>query len=377
MAARRELTALHPRYIRLLVDWAALQPSPQSPPALSMPATGCAREVGPCGAYAGLAEELSAIATQQRAARAEGRPAFEVVLDILGAPAWAALPPHGCELPGTPSSARPLAPAALAGYRALIASVLALGRREGVALPWWSPWNEPNDARFLSPQRETCGATAAPAATVPYAQLARGMSSELKALAPGDRMLLGELGGYASGSAHRLSIGEFVAALPEDVLCLGAAWSVHAYAARGRGDAEADPVAALEAALAVRGGCAASAPVWVTESGAGAPDPGHPRRGGPLEEHAACRALAAQVLRWRADPRVGADPPVRVPRRPGLPDGPGERRSHAAEKRLRDVARGAALGAGRRARDRPGRRVRGVSAPRSNTAGPVRECSQG
>jgi hypothetical protein len=306
MSARRELTALHPRYIRLLVDWAALQPSPQQPPTLNAVATGCARQIGPCGAYAGIADELAAIATQQRAARTEARPAFEVVLDILGAPAWAALPPHGCEQPGAPSTVRPIAPAALAGYRALIAAVVALGHQQGVSLPWWSPWNEPNDPRFLSPQREACGPGGAPAATAVYAQLARAMSAELKAVAPGDEMLLGELGGYDSGSSHRLSIGQFVSALPQDVLCLGGAWSVHAYAARGRRAPARDPVATIEAALDARGGCAAAAPVWVSESGAGAPDPGRPRIASAGEDRAACRALAEQVLRWRSDPRVAA-----------------------------------------------------------------------
>ena len=176
-----------------------------------------------------------------------------------------------------------------------------------MALPWWSPWNEPNDARFLSPQRETCGAGAVPAATVLYSQLARAMSSELKALAPGDRMLLGELGGYASGSAapaqHRRVRGSAARgrALPRSApgRCTP---TPPAAAAKPR----PIPWRRSRYALAARGGCAASAPVWVTESGAGAPDPGHPRRGGPREEHAACRALAAQVLRWRADPRVEA-----------------------------------------------------------------------
>ncbi|MCW3032658.1 MAG: hypothetical protein JWM60_1003 [Solirubrobacterales bacterium] len=303
--ARRELTALHPRYVRLLVDWAVLQPSPQNPPALSAPATGCARDVGPCGAYVGIADELAAIATQQSAARAEGRPAFEVVLDILGAPAWAALPPHGCEQAAVASTARPIAPGALAGYRALIAALVALGRKEGVALAWWSPWNEPNDPRFLSPQREACGPDGAPAATAVYAQLARAMSSELKAVAPGARMLLGELGGYSSGSSHRLSIEQFVGALPADVVCLSDTWAVHAYAARGRRTPPPDPVAALETALDARG-CAAPARLWVTEAGSGAPNPGRPRTDGAGEERDACRALAAQALAWRSDPRVGA-----------------------------------------------------------------------
>src|SRR5438128_4252472 len=62
-AARQELTALHPSYVRLLVDWAALQPDPNRPPALEAPASGCARQVGPCGPYAGIREQLAAIAS--------------------------------------------------------------------------------------------------------------------------------------------------------------------------------------------------------------------------------------------------------------------------------------------------------------------------
>ncbi len=177
LPARRELTALHPRYIRLLIDWAALQPSAQNPPDLRAPVSGCARQVGPCGNYEGVAGELAAIASQQRAARAEGRQGFDVVIDILGAPAWAALPPHGCELAATPASARPIGGAALAGYRALIAGLLALAAREGVQLPWWSPWNEPNDPRFLAPQRAACGPDAEPLAPAVYSQLAEAMAA--------------------------------------------------------------------------------------------------------------------------------------------------------------------------------------------------------
>src|SRR6202011_5037189 len=42
-AARRALTALHPTYLRLLVDWAALQPRRDRPPHLKLPVSGCAR----------------------------------------------------------------------------------------------------------------------------------------------------------------------------------------------------------------------------------------------------------------------------------------------------------------------------------------------
>jgi hypothetical protein len=306
LAGRRELTALHPRYLRLLVNWAALQPAPGAPPTLNATVDGCAREVGPCGAYPGIEGQLAAIGSQQRAARKDGRIDFQVVVDILGAPSWAALSPHGCERTGTPAAARAIRPDALAAYQSLISGLLALARRVGVRLSWWSPWNEPNDPRFLSPQRSACASGGEPLATGVYAQLAGALAGRLRAEGEGGSLLLGELGGYDRGSPHRLSIAEFVKAIPEDVACLSRTWAVHAYSARDRRHPEPDPVAELESALDARGGCAASSRVWVTESGAGAPQPGRARTGAPGEGLAACLALAQQVGRWRADPRVRA-----------------------------------------------------------------------
>ena len=280
--ARGWLAALHPRYYRVLIDWAALQPSPASPPDLSAPVDGCARGVPPCGVYPGVAGELEAISSQQQAARARGEAAPQVVIDLLGAPAWATQAPHGCEAPGAEATARALRPGALPAYRALISALLALGHREGVALPWWAPWNEPDNPRFLTPQRASCSPEGEPLAPASYAELARAAAAQLKASGSSGRLLLGELGGYQTGSRHRLSVAEFVRALPEDVLCLSRDWSVHAYAAYGpRAHGGGEPVAALEQALDERGGCAAGAQVWVTEAGAGAPRPGRPRSGSP------------------------------------------------------------------------------------------------
>jgi len=307
--ARGWLAALHPRYFRLLVDWAALQPTPQGAPDLSAPVDGCARGEPPCGTYPGLAGELEAIASQQRAARAQGEPEPQVVIDLLGAPAWATLPPHGCEAPGTEPAARTLRPDALAAYRALVSQLLELGRREGVALPWWAPWNEPNDPRFLAPQRASCSAAGAPLAPGAYAELARALAGELASSGGEGKLLLGELGGYATGSAHRLGVAEFVRALPQDVLCLSRDWSVHAYASfgpRARPGAGGDPVARLERALDERGGCARGARVWVTEAGAGGPRPGRARIASAAEESAGADALSVQLARWSADPRVPA-----------------------------------------------------------------------
>ena len=302
--ARRQLAALRPAYVRLLVDWAALQPRADRPADLAAPVSGCARTVGPCAPYPGLKGELEAIASERRARRAAGESGPEVLIDVLGVPPWAAAPASGCELEGAPSDARALAPGAIGGYRALIGSLVSLGASEGVPLRWWSPWNEPNDPTFLSPQRERCEAGAAPVAPAVYAQLARAMAAQLHLSDPGAAIVLGELNGLTRDSARATSLQSFVAALPADVLCLGSAWSVHAYARYGVDAGGTEPVAALEAALRERGGCAAGAPVWITETGAGAPHPGAAGGGSPAQQLQACHALAAQLQGWLAEPRV-------------------------------------------------------------------------
>jgi hypothetical protein len=305
-AARERLTAIHPRYIRLLVDWAALQPQRERPANLDGPIDGCARAVGPCAPYAGIREELAAIATQQRAARAAGREGFEVVLDVFGAPPWAAVPASGCELPGSEPFPRPISAAGLDGYRALIRALLALGSEQGVALSWWSPWNEPNNPDFLSPQRSSCALDARSRAPAVYAQLAEAMAAELAAAGGTHHLLLGELAAYAGDSLHRTSVNSFVAGLPDRVLCLGDVWTIHAYAAWGKARPEDDPVSGLARALDARGSCAAGAKIWVTETGAGAPHPGSARPSGAAAEGDGCQALGAQLERWSANPRVGA-----------------------------------------------------------------------
>jgi hypothetical protein len=302
--ARQQLTALHPTYVRLLVDWAALQPNPDRPAELEATVSGCARRVAPCGPYAGIRDELAAIATQQRAADGSGR--FQVVIDIFTTPAWAARALSGCERAGASALSQAPRPDAIAAYRTLIRSLLALAAREGVALEWWSPWNEPNDPVTISPQRSSCAADSALVSPLLYAELVRAMAAELRADGGEHHLLLGELNAYQADSPDHTSVSQFVAALPADVLCLGSVWSIHAYAARGASAPRVDPVEALEAALDARGGCAPSASLWVTEAGAGASHPGSPRPAGAAEEAAGCRALAEQLARWSRDPRVGA-----------------------------------------------------------------------
>ncbi|HTB70947.1 MAG TPA: hypothetical protein VK707_08205, partial [Solirubrobacteraceae bacterium] len=307
-AARERLAALHPSFVRLLVDWAALQPDPRVPPALEAPVDGCARETGPCAGYRGIAGELTAIAAQQRAARAEGRTAYQVVLDVFGTPAWAARAPGGCEPPGgaRPFS-RPITDAGLSGYRALIRSLLALAARDGVELRWWSPWNEPNNPRFLSPQRASCASGSPSLAIAVYSQLAQAMAGALATDGAGPhRLLLGELASYTTSSPHGTSVAEFVGELPASVICLSEDWAIHAYASYRPASSKGDPVTTLESALDARGACGRDARVWITEAGAGAPRPGRRRPSSAAAEREGCLALGAQLARWAADPRVEA-----------------------------------------------------------------------
>ena len=119
--------------------------------------------------------------------------------------------------------------------------------------------------------------------------------------------MLGELGGYETGSAHRSGVSEFVDALPQALVCEAAVWSVHSYVSFGGHQLgrNVDPAGALEQALRRRG-CQKQAPIWITETGAGAPDPGHPRDGTAAQEDAGCLALAAQLGTWSRDPSVAA-----------------------------------------------------------------------
>ncbi len=297
---RTALAALHPTYLRLVLDWAAFAPQ-RGPAELSEAVDGCDRGIPPCGAYAGLRDELRAIASQQRA-----QGGFIPVIVLDGTPAWAARPPSGCERSGTTSISRPLAADALDDYRQFIRSILALGQSVGVTLPYWSPWNEPNHPFFISPQRAHCRTSSPSLAPHIYAQLARAMSGVLATDPQPHEMLMGELAGFTASDVHATSISEFVSDVPADVLCLGSIWTVHAYARRGSGARASGPVGQLEDALRMRGGCAANARIWITETGAGAPHAGRARPAGVVDERAGCRSLDEQLLRWYHDPRVDA-----------------------------------------------------------------------
>lgn len=273
----------------MLVDWGRVQPSAARAPDWSQPADGCLRGIAPCAAFAGILDEL-------RAAQAAS---MVPVVVILGTPGWAARPPSGCEPPGAGVAAR--MPADLGAYRALVRSLLELGRRAGIALPWWSPWNEPNHPHFLGPQRARCDAAAPALTPARYAELARAMKAELDA-APGDqRIVLGEAAGFQAPRGDAVGAAELARDLPEDVVCAAGAWGQHVYAkvaGRLAADAGAPPGApallrAVTRALDAHGCPGPPLRVWITETGASTGDGA-----------AGCTAMARALVSWRDDPRV-------------------------------------------------------------------------
>jgi hypothetical protein len=300
-AWRDRLTALRPRYFRLMVDWSAVQPDPNQPPNWIVRSDGCERGHPPCLAFDGIADVLRAVASQQKS---DG--AFrEVMVSFYGVPAWAAAPPSGCERADATPRSRPISDQGLAAYQALIRSLDEVARSEGVTVKWWSPWNEPNGTLFVSPQRAVCDRSSPPVSPAVYTKLARVMRAELDAL-PGDqRLVIAELAGLPRPRLRGSGVEEFYAGLPDDVVCSAAVYAQHAYAERDRPESARVPVEQLEAALDRRP-CTRDKPIWVTETGVGGPDVGGPRRGGLATLRLDCRALDAALRQWHADPRVQA-----------------------------------------------------------------------
>jgi hypothetical protein len=297
---RDRLAALKPRYFRLVVDWARLQPDPARPPDWTMPDDGCQRGQSPCASFNGIRDTLRAVASQQRA---EG--GFEVLVSILGVPAWAAAPSGGCERADAQPRSRPINDQGLAAYRALIHSLSDLATGEGVRLSYWSPWNEPNGTFFVSPQRATCDRSAPPVSPATYAKLARAMREELGAIPGAQHLVVAELAGLPGPRLRGAGVDEFYAGLPDDVVCSADVYAQHAYAERDRPESARRPVEQLEAALDRRP-CTRGKPIWVTETGVGGPDVGGDRKGGLASLREDCRALDAALRRWDVDPRVEA-----------------------------------------------------------------------
>jgi hypothetical protein len=287
---RDQLGALHPALFRLVIDWPSIQPRRRRRANLEAINAGCMRAVGPCAAYAGVREQLQALASRQRQGGWEG------VVVITGTPDWAGENRAGCLAGSGGARARPLSRRGLAAYRRLVRDVLAVAAEEGASLRWWSAWNEPNHPYFLAPQRTSCSAAAPSLAAGEYTRIARALNAALAA-APGEQgYVLGELAGLHLRSPKSTTITEFIAGLPRDLVCGTPVWSQHGYL-EGR-----DQLADIDAALRAKG-CGRRHAVWMTETGVGLARTGRGRGG---DESRSCRRMHRQLRRWYRDGRVTA-----------------------------------------------------------------------
>jgi hypothetical protein len=293
--ARRKLAALRPAYYRLMISWAGVQPRPDAPPDWGQRDSGCERATPPCVPFAGVREQLRAVRSAQRAQPG----GWQVVVDFLYTPAWAARGPGGCEPGRVDATSRQIAPAALPAYRAMVRSLVRLGRQEGIELRYWSAWNEPNYRGFASPQRDSCAPGSASVAPAYYGELVRQLRAALAGVPGRHDVLLGEISDAPASGPKATSTVDFVRGLPRDVVCSSDLWAQHVYAG------DPDTVPAVEAALDARG-CAVRHRVWITETGVGGPRPGGARPTDPASLRAQCRAMDGVLRRWHQDARVEA-----------------------------------------------------------------------
>jgi hypothetical protein len=282
---RDQLVRIRPALYRLVVVWSRVQPSAAAPADLAAPDSGCMRDKQPCAPYAGVRDQLRALAARQR----EDPAAWQALVVFTSTPEWAAVPRRGCQ-----EQAGAGAPRDLKAYRALVRGVLALAGEVGAELRYFTPWNEPNHPYFLSPQRAACDPDARSRAIAAYAALARNLRAEL-----GDdrRLVLGEMAGILEPTSRATSVPEMIRGLPSGLVCAAPVWSQHAYIG-GR-----EPVAAVKAALASHR-CRRRHAIWITETGAGPAPGGLSLARGITSERQGCRLLHQRLRQWYEDPRV-------------------------------------------------------------------------
>jgi hypothetical protein len=283
---RAQLVRMNPVLYRVMVPWSLVQPERDKPPDFTTLDNGCVRDKGPCASFAGLRDQLRALAAR----------GWQGMIVLAGLPDWAVAHVPGCRRGASPVAGFPREDA-LPAYRTLIADVLALAHDEGADVRYVSPYNEPNHPYSLAPQRTRCDPSAPSLAARGYAPLARA-AREALADAPGDQQLvLGETAGFREPTARATGVPEMIRALPRSVVCSAHVWSQHAYIGG------TDPVAVVEKALDARG-CPQRYAIWITETGVGPAPGGFSLARGITSERQGCRLLHRRLVDWYEDPRV-------------------------------------------------------------------------
>ncbi len=308
---RRQLDVVHPAVYRLFIDWAQIQPTPDTPPNWDGGRDGCLRGP-PCLPWSGIREQLDAVRSRQQ------QGGLTVLVVLTDPPPWAAAAPlPGCRLSGARAGSNGVATAALPAYAALARGLLAVAAQETVSIGYLSAFNEPNVSRILTPQRSRCDPRSPSLAPARYASLVRALAPVLAATPGAPRLVLGETAAYGGPGPLRTGAGEFIGDLPRDVVCASDIWSQHLYispAAVGARGAQASELHArgawdaagsvgfltqLHSALVARG-CLRPPRIWVTETGDGGPIAGNPRPADPATEQLDCQQMAGALIGWDA-----------------------------------------------------------------------------
>jgi hypothetical protein len=288
----KELDAMRPGFYRLVLDWPSLEPQ-KGKANFAIPNAGCMREVPPCASWAGLKDQLAALAAQQK------RGGFQALVVVAGSPDWAARPASGCERPKTAPRSRAPRANELAAYEKFIGDVIDFAAKEGANLRYWSPWNEPNHPYALSPQRAKCAASSQSLAPKRYTELADAMQKALDK-APGDQeMVLGELAGLPKSRPYTTGIREFIEALPKKLVCSATVWTQHGYIGG------VNPVDDVEKGLS-KFSCPQTHAIWMTETGVGAAGLGRRLSASERKQRGTCEQLHRRLLHWFQDKRVTA-----------------------------------------------------------------------
>jgi hypothetical protein len=110
--------------------------------------------------------------------------------------------------------------------------------------------------------------------------------------------VLGEVAVMVRRLSITTTVNEFLDALPARLVCRARAWTQHTYI--GGEDVLDDVDARLRAK-----GCG-ELPIWMTETGAGAPRTATARTGGRAAEVRGCRGVDRILRRWYRDRRITA-----------------------------------------------------------------------
>ena len=192
---RAEMARLNPVVYRIFVPWNEVQPRADAPPNLALAENGCVRDKGPCAPFAGLRDQLRALAAR----------GWQGMIVLAGLPDWAVAHVPGCTRGASPIAGIPREDA-LPAYRHADRGRARARARRGRRRPLRQPVQRAQPPVLRS--RRSGRAATRRRRRSPRAATRRSPAPRAQALAdaPGDQeLVLGETAGLprADRARHR------------------------------------------------------------------------------------------------------------------------------------------------------------------------------